>query len=237
MLRITAKEQLTPNMLRITLQGEQLHNMDWKPGCYVKLKIPQGDSTKMRTYTARSYDPTTQSVAIDFAIHRPAGPATGWALEAQVGDEIELMGPGHLKTDISQGDWYLLGADMAALPATISVLEALPEDAVGYAFLEVTDESDRQEFKSPAGIQVQWFIHPNPKQKSDRQLNAIQGLELLEGTPNIFIAGELSTVREIRNYVKEKPEFQHAESYVSSYWKIGSNEEEHKQAKRQGMTR
>ena len=235
MLRVIDKTHLTPNMLRITLQGAQLEDTPWQPGCYVKHQIPDESRPKMRTYTARSYDATTQSLAIDFAIHQPAGPATSWALGANIGDEIELKGPGQLRMDTSAGDWHLFAADMAALPAAISVIEALPESAKGYAFLEVMSEEDKQEIAAPEGIEVRWLIHPHPKKKSGQQLEAIKALEPLEGTPNVWVAGELSTIREIRGYVNEAPAFASAVSYISSYWKIGLSEEEHKQAKRMGV--
>ena len=232
MLTVINKKKISLNMLRITLQGEQLNDISWKPGCYVKLKIPDGDKPKMRTYTARSYDPKSQSLDIDFAIHQPAGSATSWALNTEISDEIELKGPGTLKIDPSVGDWYLFAADMSALPAAISIIESLPPTAKGYAFLEISDELDKQAFSAPIGMVVEWLIHPNPKLKSSQQLNAIKAIETLKGTPNIFVAGELSTIREIKQYIKEKELFKDAFSYISSYWKIGLKEEEHKQAKR-----
>jgi len=232
MLTVVNKNEISQNMLRITLQGEQLKNISWQPGCYVKLKVPDATNYKMRTYTVRSYDSNKQTLDIDFAIHQPAGPATSWALDVKVGDEIELKGPGTLKIDSSVGDWYLFAADMSALPAAISVIETLPADAKGYAFFEVMDELDKQEFSAPKGIEVKWLIHPHPKEKSSQQLNAIKAIKFLEGTPNVFVAGELSTIREIKHFIKEKEEFKDAISYISSYWKIGLKEEEHKQAKR-----
>ncbi|MEM6806902.1 MAG: siderophore-interacting protein [Bacteroidota bacterium] len=232
MLRVIDKKQLTSNMIRISLQGEQLRNIDWKPGCYVKLKMPNVEKQKLRTYTARSYDEKNQALDIDFAIHQPAGLATKWAIEANIGDEIELLGPGHLRIDSTKGDWYLFAADMSALPAAISVIEALPENAKGYAFFEVIDEGDKQEFSIPSGFEVQWLIHPEPKVKSDQQLTAIKSIQSLDGIPNIFVAGELSTIREIKDYIKGAEKFKDAFTYISSYWKIGLSEEEHKQAKR-----
>jgi len=232
MLTVINKEQISVNMLRITLQGAQLKDLSWQPGCYVKLLIPDVTKPKMRTYTARSYDSKNQSLAIDFAIHQPAGAATSWAINVKVGDEIELKGPGTLKIDASVGDWYLFAADMAALPAAISVIETLPPTAKGYAFLEVSDELDKQEFSAPIDMEIKWLVHPNPKEKSSQQLDAIKAMEILEGTPNIFVAGELSTIREIKQFINEKEQFKDAISYISSYWKIGLKEEEHKQAKR-----
>ncbi|MEM6805489.1 MAG: siderophore-interacting protein, partial [Bacteroidota bacterium] len=187
-------------MIRISLQGSQLEDTAWKPGCYVKLRIPNLAKQKIRTYTARSYDANRRSLDIDFALHEPAGLATQWAMDAQVGDEIELMGPGHLRIDSTKGDWYLFAADMSALPAAISVIESLPADAKGYAFFEILEEADKQEFAIPSGFRVHWLIHPNPKVKSTRQLTAIKTVKHLEGIPNIFVAGELSTIREIKDY-------------------------------------
>ena len=130
-----------------------------------------------------------------------------------------------------RGGWYLFAADMAALPAAISAIESLPSDAKGYAFLEITDEQDKQEFSSPSGIEIQWLLHPNPKEKSAQQLAAIQSIEPLEGIPNVFVAGELSTIREIKAYIKGEDRFKNAYTYISSYWKIGVSEEKHKLAK------
>ncbi|MEM8897045.1 MAG: siderophore-interacting protein [Bacteroidota bacterium] len=231
MLTVVEKKQVTLNMLRITLQGDQLENISWKPGCYIKLSIPNGEKRKMRTYTARSYDSVRKTLDVDFAIHQPAGPATRWALDAEIGDVIEIRGPGHLKMDMTKGDWYLFAADMAALPAAISAIESLPSHAKGYAFLEITDEQDKQEFSSPSGLEIQWLIHPHPKEKSTQQLASLQSIEPLAGTPNIFVAGELSTIREIKAYIKGEAKYKNASTYISSYWKIGVSEEKHKLAK------
>ncbi|MEM6806804.1 MAG: siderophore-interacting protein, partial [Bacteroidota bacterium] len=113
-----------------------------------------------------------------------------------------------------------------------SVIESLPADAKGYAFFEILEEADKQEFTIPSGFRVHWLIHPNPKVKSTQQLTAIKTVKHLEGIPNIFVAGELSTIREIKDYIKGEEKFNGAFTYISSYWKIGLSEEEHKQAKR-----
>jgi len=76
---------------------------------------------------------------------------------------------------------------MAALPAAISVMETLNNEAKGYAFLEVTNEEDKQTLNIPKGIEVNWLIHPNPKNKSEQQLDAIKKVEKLEGQPNVFV--------------------------------------------------
>ncbi|MEO0896820.1 MAG: siderophore-interacting protein [Bacteroidota bacterium] len=235
MLTVVEKEYLTPNMIRITFQGDELgESFAWAPGGYIKLTIP-GEKTAVRTYTIRNHYPELKRITIDFAIHQPAGAATSWALQAVEGDQIAYRGPGRLKIDPTAGDWFIFAADMAAIPAAISVMESLDANAKGYAFLEITDEKDRQELSIPAGIKVQWLHHPDPKIKSKQQLEAIQKLAPLDGVPNVFVAGELSTIREIKQYFSGEGRFKNSARYISSYWKIGLNEEEHKQAKRREL--
>jgi len=229
-------------MHRITLQGPLTPDPNWRAGSYVKLILPdpetgalsfdKADKPKVRTYTARKFDLKEQTVTIDFAIHQPAGPATSWALQAQVGSKVGFMGPGGLKMDPSLGDWYLFAADMAALPAAISLMETLGKNARGYALLEVTDELDKQPLNIPEGIEVQWLLHPHPEQKSQQQLEAIKNLPLFRGQPNVFVAGELSTIREIKSYFLNESDMEAGYLYISSYWKIGLKEEDHKMAKR-----
>ncbi|MGD1848023.1 MAG: siderophore-interacting protein [Salibacteraceae bacterium] len=233
MLSVKNKTQVSANMLRIAFEVDV--PIDWLPGCYIKLRIPNalpGGISPVRTYTVRSYDAANQVLAVDFAIHQPAGPATAWALNAQPGDQIEYRGPGKLRVDPTNGDWHLFAADMSALPAAISIMESLSLDAKGYAFLEVTEEQDRQALHIPEGIQVQWLVHPNPKVKSNQQLEAIRNIKPLAGKPSVFVAGELSTTREIKQFLLQAPTYQSGSHYISSYWKIGLTEEEHKMAKR-----
>lgn len=241
MVTVIDKVQVSLNMLRLTLHSEELGNhIAWHPGCYIKLLIPNAQAPngklKARTYTIRSHDPQARTMTVDFAIHHPAGPATDWALKAQIGDEIGFRGPGQLKIDATQGDWYIFAADMAALPAAISVMESLPIDARGYAFLEVMDEKDKQALSIPAGIEVNWLIHPNPKIKSAQQLEAIKAIKHLAGEANIFVSGELETIREIKAYLENEERFKDNFRYISSYWKIGLQEEEHKIAKREALS-
>ncbi|MDQ7918690.1 siderophore-interacting protein [Mesonia sp. MT50] len=235
-LQVIYKEQISLHMIRLKLYGKHINeNIQWQPGCYVKLVIPNALSSdekpKLRTYTAKSYNPNEKVFTIDFAIHQPAGPATDWAINASVGDEIDLLGPGELKINSAEGDWYVFAADMSALPAAISVMESLSADAKGYALLEIMDEGDKQNISIPKNIEVQWFIHPNPTIKSNQQLDALKIIKHLEGVPNIFVAGELSTIREIKSYLQGEERFNNAITYISSYWKIGLKEEEHKHAK------
>ncbi len=229
-LTVLDKKYITKNMLRITLYGDDLNeNFDFVVGCYIKLLIPtSGEKPKMRVYTVRRHDSVNKTIDIDFAIHFPAGPATNWALNVQLNETIEIMGPGVLKINPNDGDWYLFSVDMSALPAAISVMETLDEKAKGYAFIEVLSEEDKQPLNTPKGIEVKWILHSD----SNEQLSAIKNIKSYEGKANVFIAGELGTSREIKYYLKNHNPFPVISEYISSYWKVGSQSEEHKAARK-----
>ncbi len=122
----------------------------------------------MRTYTIRDVrgsGPQTTFV-VDMVLHLEGdlvGPGSTWASQATVGDRIVLMAPrrgfpyGGIEFTPSPGANLLLVGDETAVPAICTVLEQLPEDAVGTAFLEVPVAGDVQDVRRPAGVEVVWL--------------------------------------------------------------------------------
>lgn len=234
-IKVKSNKYVTPNMKRIVFEGSDIQQFssDYN-GAYVKLVVPVESKgffskTKVRPYTIRSIDNVTKELTMDFAIHKPAGPATNWALNAAVGDEISFMGPGPKKFQTSIEGWYLFAADMSAMPAAIAAIEELPKNSIGEVFFEIISKEDVQEFDKPAGVNIHWLIH---KENSDNeQLEEIQKLEIPD-LANVFVAGEIDTVKQIKQYLLNDTKVKNANNvYISSYWKIGKTEEEHKRAK------
>jgi len=94
-LEVVRKENFTPNMLRVTLGGEQMVGFpEGRESANFKLLIPSDrDKPDVRTYTVRNHDPAAGEVDVDFVLHADHGPASHWALHAQVGDPIGFAGP------------------------------------------------------------------------------------------------------------------------------------------------
>ena len=84
--------QLTPEMVRIVVHGEDLEGFGAGAFTdhYVKCKF--GDRT--RSYTVRDWDPARRRLTLDFVVHGDDGLAGPWAARAQIGDTLEMMGPG-----------------------------------------------------------------------------------------------------------------------------------------------
>lgn len=231
---VLRKEYITPNMLRVTLGGDAMNDFpkDQESG-YVKLIFPSESGRLMRTYTIRKQ--RENELDIDFAIHGETdsqGIACKWAVDTQAGDTITVGGPGPKKLASENTDWMLFVGDMTSLPAISVNLEQLPADAKGYALLEVQTEADIQALKKPDGIELKWLINPHPGQDSNALLEHIKALDWLDGSLSLWAACEFSSMRNIRAFFKARDDVSKADFYVSSYWKMGLNEDQHKVEKR-----
>ena len=232
-LEVIRSSYLTPHMLRVTLGGSELAGFPPdQESAYVKLIFPrpgEGDSL-MRTYTvSRQRD---NEIDVDFAIHGGEGVAANWAVNARIGSQIVVGGPGPKKLINTDADWFLLAGDMTALPAITVNLEHLPRDARGYAVIEVIDESDIQPLIVPPNIDLQWIVNPNADVTGRTLLSRIEQLSWLPGQPAVWAACEFNSMRALRKHFKSLCQWPKDYLYISSYWKIGNTEDQHKIAKR-----
>jgi NADPH-dependent ferric siderophore reductase len=180
----------------------------------------------------RNFREQLNELDVDFFLHGESGPASAWASRVQAGDTITLAGPGGKKLLDFSADWFVLAGDMTALPAISVNIEQLPDHARGYAVIEILHESDIQAFHTPDAFEVHWVINPAPEKENTLLLDKIKQLPWLEGCPSIWAASEFSTMRALRRYFKQEKNVDKKAVYVSSYWKCGLSEEQHKKVKR-----
>ena len=228
-LEVIRSQPITPHMLRVTLGGSGL--TDFPPdqeSAYVKLVFPQPAEARpiVRTYTVSAQ--RRDEIDVDFALHTAEGPATAWALSALPGNQILVGGPGPKTLINNDADWFLLAGDMTALPAIKVNLAYLPEHAQGYVVLEVVNENDIQPLNVPSGIEVHWVVNSNPAVAGSPLLDRVKRLTWLPGQPAVWAACEFHGMRALRKYFKIERQLPKDSLYISSYWKIGNSEDEHK---------
>ncbi|MBX7482522.1 siderophore-interacting protein [Qipengyuania qiaonensis] len=235
-LTVLSSRRLSPSMIRVSLGGDGIRDFpaDFAGG-YVKLMLePPSATTKavIRTYTIRHQRPG--AIDVDFALHggEAAGPATQWALSAQPGDTIAVGGPGLPKPLPPGRDFYLIAGDMTALPAISVNLAALPADARGCVAIEIQDEADRPDIVAPAGMQIEWLINPEPGRRPDLLADTLRSIGRPEGSVAGWAACEFSSMRKLRDYLRGELGLGGSDLYISSYWKHGLIEDEHKLVKR-----
>ncbi len=195
LVRVVRTERVGESFLRVTLTGSTLSNfysggLDQRvklafPTCADSIPafpldtddwygawraLPEAVRPVLRTYTVRAHRESAAEVDIDFALHGATGPASRWALAAQPGDELIMVGAdartlvrasegrlSGIEWDPGAAQRVLLAGDETAVPAICSILEAMPRDCTGQAFLEVPARGDVQPVDAPEGVTVTWL--------------------------------------------------------------------------------
>ncbi|HEU4848880.1 MAG TPA: siderophore-interacting protein, partial [Terrimesophilobacter sp.] len=120
---------------------------------------------------------------VDFVVHGDTGPATRWISSAAVGDDLLVIGPdvrtlveadrsriGGVEWNPGAAELVLLAGDETAAPAICSILESLPAEARGQAFIEVPTTGDVLPVPGPTGVAVTWLPRDAASQPHQGQL-------------------------------------------------------------------
>jgi len=250
-LTVKSAFHLSPNLIRVTFAGPELEGFPkGHHGANCKLVLPRDGESRtdfeayfepdgpeekihpVRTYTVRAYREDSLELDIDFVAHGDVGPATRWAQSAGPGSFLGFFGPSQPKLTDFHADWYLLAADLSAMPVVEATLEQLPATAKGLCMFDVPSEQDIREIEAPAGIVIRWLIQPDPHQPSGAQLDLVRSLDWPAGTVQTCIAGESSVIRGLRDHLHNERQVPKKDTYISGYWKIGLVEDEHQKMKR-----
>ncbi len=235
-LTVLRRARITPSLQRVTIGGPGLEGFpQGQEGGYLKLFLGEGENGKpiVRTYTIRHQRPG--ELDIDFALHggEAAGPATHWSLTTEPGETIEVGGPGAAKPLPSNHDFYLIAGDMTALPAISVNLAALAPDARGVAAIEIQNDADRIELDKPEGVEIRWLVNREPGTQPDLLADELRTAVLPQGRIAGWAACEFSSMRNLRALLRDELGLRGPSLYISSYWKAGLIEDEHKVAKRE----
>ncbi|MEU6221448.1 siderophore-interacting protein [Streptomyces sp. NPDC047022] len=254
--QVIRTERLTPHMQRLVLGGEGL--ADFTAGTYtdhyVKLLFPaegvdypepfdlqriRGEFPRdqwpvTRTYTVRAWDPEHRELTLDFVIHGDEGLAGPWASRAEPGDILRFTGPGGAYAPDTDADWHLLAGDESALPAIAAALEALPEGAEAYAFVEVAGPGEEQ--KIDCDVDVVW-LHRGNRPQGEALVEAVRALEFPEGRLHAFVHGEAGCVKELRRLLRVELQIPRDDLSISGYWRLGHNEDGWQSSKREWNAR
>jgi len=156
--------------------------------------LPEDERGHMRTYTVRGVegDGADTALLVDIVVHEgETGPGGEWAMRARVGDRLGICAPrrGHVYGGIEfapgEDTNMLLLGDETAVPAVAAILEQLPPNAGGAAFLEVPSAADVLPLTHPAGVSVNWF--PRNERGAERGAELLPAvLAYLGETPTIL---------------------------------------------------
>jgi NADPH-dependent ferric siderophore reductase len=262
--QVISSEQLTPHMIRLVLGGSGYDT--FKPveftDSYVKFvivrddvdvsalpkpltldsfsELPEERRPVVRTYTIRNADPDRREITVDFVVHGEHGVAGPWAASVQPGDPAYLMGPSGAYSPDPDADWHLLAGDEAGLPALSAALEALPPNAIGQAFIEISGPDDEVPLSAPDGVEIRWVYRGGradlvpEEQAGDNAplIAAVKESAWLPGQAQVFIHGEAQAVmHNLRPYIRKVRGVDAKWASISGYWRRGRTEETFRQWK------
>ncbi|GIB56910.1 vibriobactin utilization protein ViuB [Vibrio cholerae] len=159
-------------------------------------------------------------------MHGEGTPGGGWALKAQTGSQLGLIGPGGPDPLIEPADWHIMAGDLSAVPAISAILEKMPSQAKGYVFLEVDDIEDKHDISHPEQMVIKWLVR-DPNQAQPALAMAIKQLSVPQGAESLsaFVAGENESVIACRKILRNEYRIARDKIYAIPYWKRGKNEE------------
>ena len=240
-------EDLSPHMRRFTFSGDAV-GAYIATGQFPNIKIflPHPDGTydvpelddptsgtetvlrsrpelhaRVRTYTVRRYDREKNTLSIDFVLHGDEGIASAWAMRARPGTTLGIAGGGG--RHIGQGDHYLIAGDETGLPGIGDILDNLPADATGTAYIEVAGDSGRIDLTKPEGIEVVWLSRDGaPGGTTTLLVDSVRSHEL---KPNTFAwpSAESAQVIAIRKNLRARG-VDRKSMLVIGYWRRGLSE-------------
>jgi NADPH-dependent ferric siderophore reductase len=247
-LTVIRREELSPHMVRIVAGGDgfaDFSNNDFVDR-YVKIVFPQPGIEYpfpldlwsiretmpreqwpfTRTYTVRWVDEAARELAIDFVVHGDEGLAGPWAAQAQPGDTLTFTGPGGAYNPAPDADWYLFAGDEAALPAIAAVIESLPAESTGLAFLEVDSDADIQPIAAPAGLELRWLTRNGvPAGDSNLLVQAVADAAWPAGRVDVFAHGERGYMKALRDVFFKQRGLDRKQVSLSGYWAKGRVED------------
>jgi len=263
---VVSTERITPHMVRVVLGGSGFDTFTPSEftDSYVKFAfirndidvtalpqpltldsfagLPPEHQPTVRTYTVRRADAAARQITVDFVVHGEHGVAGPWALAAQPGATVHLMGPSGAYAPDPAADWHLFAGDEAGLPAIGAALEALPPSAIGKAFIEVAGPDDVLTLTAPEGVELTWVYRGGRADAVGEEragdhaplVEAVTTAQWLPGQVQVFIHGEAQAVmHNLRPYIRKVRGVDAKWASISGYWRRGRTEETFRQWKKE----
>ncbi|TDE19596.1 siderophore-interacting protein [Actinomadura sp. 6K520] len=239
--RLLRREQLTKNMLRLTVGGPELADFhSYQADDHVKIVFPDADGTRRlpvptpdlsldwpqptpanRTYSIRRFDAETCEIDMDFVLH-DGGLAAGWAVGARPGEEVAIAGPPGAKAFPHNYDHYVFAVDATALPAAARWLEESPPDVSVQLVIETADAADHAyPLADRDGAAVTWLVRDGGRSPL---ADVVRALDPPAERTFLFAAGETGAIKPLRAWARD---FEGADgtkgmdALFTGYWKRG----------------
>jgi len=208
---VSAREQLSPHLVRLTIGGLDGFASTGIPDEWVGLVVP--GQFQSRYYTVRTWDDS--SLVVDVVVH-DVGLVTEWASLDCAGDTVVITEPKGSFALPVDAKWLLLVGDLTAMPAMARIVETFP-DLPTRIWAEVPDDLGGY---LASTADVTWLDPPGVG--SSRLAEVVEGIEWPEGEGYFWMAGESSQMRAIRKHLMRERRLAPSAYDVMGYWRGGA---------------
>lgn len=225
--QVAETHQLTPHLKRFVLSGDDLHDFPTdQDGAHVKIIFladgspvtPDNQQNAIkRSYTIREFDANQKRLTLDFVVNRHQGPATQWAQQAKVGDQLTIAGPGTRKLTNFEAPSYLLIGDITAVNAVNGYAKFISSEASITAIVTVPTADDVIEMDGAQ--QVHWHIEDQSTLSLEEFTRTLASN--LSKDSQVFMGLEASQLRTIKGMLLRELDFSRLNMHATGYWKQG----------------
>jgi NADPH-dependent ferric siderophore reductase len=203
--RVESREELSPHLVRLTLDVDPAFTSTGIPDEWVGLVVP--GQFQSRYYTVRSY--AAGSLVLDVVLH-DVGLVTEWVVRDDcVGSTVTITEPKGSYAEPEAAGWVLLVGDLTGLPAMARIAESTSLPVRVWA--EVTDDLSSY---LPAGTDVTWVSGPLSE--------VVKSVEWPPGEGYFWMAGESAQMRTIRKHLMRERKLPAAAYDVMGYWRAST---------------
>tara|TARA_B100000989_G_C19470244_1_gene440351 strand:- start:63 stop:815 length:753 start_codon:yes stop_codon:yes gene_type:complete len=239
-VKISKITELSKNFKIVTFTGDELHDFPTlKDGGYIKLLFSEKpldcNYQFVRPFTIKYFSREKLELEVLFTnLQSSIGLASKWAQKIKIKDKILISGPGHNKPLLWSSKWYLFIGDFTALAAISVYLKNINKKSKGLAIIEVKSKEDIIELEKPYDFEIKWILSSKVKNFSQYK-NNLENLKWLNEQPCVWAACEFELMKKLRNFLIKDKKILKENVFISSYWKKGLDQEEHKIVKKKDL--
>lgn len=234
-VHLAARQWLTPDYVRVRLEGADLQGFD-SPGAddHIRVFFPDAPPASIdelraapsREYTPLAWDADAGWLELEFAVHGADGVAAPWAATAELGAEVGIGGPRGSMLISGRPDAWLLAGDETAVPAMRRFAHLMDAGATGLMLIEVADAAHELAVDTPPGVVVECLHRGETASGSAlaTRLDALGAADRPAGAVFGFIAAEQSIVKPGRALLLDRWALDADHVVVKGYWKRGTAE-------------
>jgi NADPH-dependent ferric siderophore reductase len=235
---VVSREELSPRMLRLTIDGDCLRNVavtqagtsirfvvPW-PGC--DLELPQwqgneflladGSRPALRTFTPLRPDRDRGRLDLEIVRH-PGGAVSQWAERAELGARAGVSGPGAGYDFPDEADVLLVFGDETAMPAIGQLIEMAPPGLRLDVCVETISEEARLDLGPRERDSLTWYTTAPAAPPGRRLAEHMATIDALPTGTFVWAAGEASAMQAIRNHFFKTLGAARERATVRGYWK------------------